>query len=247
MVKNFSKLPPMHHTAAKYRPTPNPAPQGLASYGGSNNPAMQAWQPQGCIDKGLPLHTSCKSFHPENPGSDVHPDNSAARSASAAARFFNFCGTSNSGNIGYPPPPPYISTKQTAAFRTHKRSALRRHTPASPQGACHPAKSGEPQTYILFEPSKLGEEYTFPTVGNLKFSKKHTFPTVGNHNSSQKHTFPPVGNLNSSQKHTFPTVGNPNSSQKTPFPPVGNHKSSQKHTFPPMGNHLSINQQEIPV
>ncbi|GBU26325.1 hypothetical protein R83H12_03021 [Fibrobacteria bacterium R8-3-H12] len=103
MVKNFSTLLPMHHTAAKYRPTPNPAPQGLASYRGSNNPAMQAWQPQG-----LPLHTSWKSLHPENPGSDVHPDNSAARSASAPARFFNFCGTPNSGNIGYPPPPPSL-------------------------------------------------------------------------------------------------------------------------------------------
>ncbi|GBU24897.1 hypothetical protein R83H12_01532 [Fibrobacteria bacterium R8-3-H12] len=89
----------MHHTAAKYRPMPNPAPQGLASYCGSNNLAMQAPMQAG-QPQGLPLHTSCKSLHPENPGSDVL--------TAIFLIFFIFPPPPNPEKLEPPPPPPPI-------------------------------------------------------------------------------------------------------------------------------------------
>ncbi|GBU25274.1 hypothetical protein R83H12_01917 [Fibrobacteria bacterium R8-3-H12] len=65
------------------------------------------------------LHTSWKSFHPENPGSDVPPDNSAVRWASPTAIFFNFCGSHNSGNLGKPPPPPIRICTKTNSRTPH--------------------------------------------------------------------------------------------------------------------------------
>ncbi|GBU25409.1 hypothetical protein R83H12_02052 [Fibrobacteria bacterium R8-3-H12] len=132
----------MHHTAAKYRPTPNPAPQGLASYGGSNNPAQQA-----------PNLLSGKSYNRVNRGSDVPnaPDNSAPRSASPAAIFFNFRPTHNSRNLGNPPPPPYTNlhqNNQPHTAHTRRTRRLRRYTPQTSRQT-NPSKKRESSTFAF--------------------------------------------------------------------------------------------------
>ncbi|GBU26344.1 hypothetical protein R83H12_03040 [Fibrobacteria bacterium R8-3-H12] len=142
------------------------------------------------------LHTSCKSLHPENPGSDVPPDNSAVRWASPTAIFFNFCGSHNSGNLGNPPPPPpplyEFAPKQSTAPRTRTQTLrLRRYTLQTSRQT-NPSKKRKSSTFAFLRPC-------LPFALN-KFSRnilsQHCDTSIPHKNTLSQHCDTPIPHRN---------------------------------------------------